>query len=495
LVQLAQKELTMSILRPADAAFNPQRNAVLVRSAHEMIRGGRIHAARALLNALARTGTPQQDMAEIEATLLLREGRPAEALPVLSRAIAAAPDRAALYLCRADARMQINDAAGAASDAADAVVLDRSSHAAKAMLGVALIELGEHDDAAACLHEAVAQQPRDPAYRQGLATALERGGDGTQAAAVIAAGIALTPGSLGLHIAAIMMAMRRRDFGAAVVLAQAARRIGVADACVFGLLGHALSSLGQHDDALLAYTEALKLAPEDRYVRHLVTAGGIGTCSDRAPAEYLETVFDGYADRFEAHLITLGYRVPGLIRSEMLKLLPDAGAGPVLDLGCGTGLVAVALSDVDLGPWVGVDLSGQMLAEARDKGLYHDLIKSDLQSMLGTDGRSWQFILAADVFCYFGALETVLAQAADRLTAGGALIFSVEEIVDAAVSGPALNLDWRLGRLGRFAHSLNYIDRAVAQTGLAVRCIRREILRHEGGSPVPGLLVVLERTA
>ena len=478
---------------PGLSEGNTAQTAMLVRRALEMVRAGRIHAARALLNALVRMGAPPPDLAEIEGSLLLREGRPAEALPILTSAIAAMPDRPGLYLCRADTRIQMNDAVGAASDAADAVVLDRTSHAAKAMLGVALIELGEHADAADCLREAVMQQPRSAAYRQGLAAAQERGGDAEAAGATIAAGLLELPDSLPLHIAGIMVAMRQRDFTAAAGLAEAARLSGVADACVFGLCGHALSSLGRSDEALAAYAEALKLAPEDRYVRHLVASGGLGEQVDRAPAEYLQTVFDGYADRFEEHLVGLGYRVPGLLRAEAGRLLkrwggndPNPAFSSILDLGCGTGLAAVALSDLPAGPWTGVDLSGRMLAAARDKGLYHHLIQDDLQAMLGNSTAHWQLILAADVFCYFGALDTVLPLAAARLAPGGVLMFTVEELEDAAQP-------WRLGRQGRFSHGYAYVAALTAQTGLSVCTLRRETLRYEGGAPVPGLLVVLEQ--
>jgi cytochrome c-type biogenesis protein CcmH/NrfG len=49
--------------------------------------------------------------------------------------------------------------------------------------------------------------------------------------------------------------------------------------------GHALSSLGDHDQAVSAYQEALKLAPEDPYVRHLVVAATAMPGSKRAPEE------------------------------------------------------------------------------------------------------------------------------------------------------------------------------------------------------------------
>ena len=48
--------------------------------------------------------------------------------------------------------------------------------------------------------------------------------------------------------------------------------------------------------------------------------------SKRAPEGYVRTVFDGYADRFEAHLVSLGYRIPGAIRT-LLQAHPKIVAG------------------------------------------------------------------------------------------------------------------------------------------------------------------------
>jgi predicted TPR repeat methyltransferase len=433
---------------------------ILTRRVREMVGAGRLLAARPLLAALRSMGVAAAETAEIEGRLLLREGRLAEALAVLDAALAGGAV-AALHVCRAEARMQADDTVGAAADAAEAVILDRADPQAKAVLGVALIELGRPDEALPCLRSAIAALPDRVAYRQALAAAEERCGDPEMAAATLAAAIARAPGQSALCTAAIMLAMRRRDFTTAAALAEAARQDGVADACVFGLRGHALSSLGRHTEA----------------------ASGVLPQALRAPAEYLETVFDGYASRFEQHLIGLGYRVPGLIRAALLAELDlSAGpVGPVLDLGCGTGLMAVVLSDLALRPLVGVDLSAGMLAEARAKGLYQALVQQDLEAFLDAPGPAWPVILAADVFCYFGALDGALARLAARLAPGGLCLFSVE-LADGD--------DWQLGRQGRYRHAEAHVLAALASAGLhPLRCVK-EVLRHDADAAVNGLLVV-----
>jgi predicted TPR repeat methyltransferase len=462
----------------------------LTRRVADLIDTGRIGAARPLLAAARRMAPSSPRLAELSALLALREGRLDLAQTELDRAIADAPEHAGLRKYRADLRRQLGDRVGATQDAAEAVILDRSDPAAKALLGLLLLDLGQSADAVRCLHEAVADAPANPSFREGLSSALVACGNEADAAATLAEGIAAAPGSVALRNAAILLAVRRYDFAAAVQWADDALAAGVADACLFGLKGHALSSLGQHAEAADAYTEALKLRPDDPYVRHLVAASGAVAGAERAPNEYLRAVFDGYADRFETHLISLGYRVPGLIRAALLHRLDisdGARIGPVLDLGCGTGLLALAISDLPLGPVVGVDLSPRMLAAAAEKQLYAELREADLMHVLATDATRWPLILAADVLCYIGALDDVLAAVHARLPPGGLFVFSVEELpADTAEA-------WGPGGKARYRHGLSYVRQAATAAGFTVHAIDREVLRYEIDAPVPGLLAVLGR--
>jgi predicted TPR repeat methyltransferase len=490
-----KKEPDMDLL---DATADPD---VLTQRADELLGAQRIGAARALLAAAQRLAPDGRPMASLAARIEMRAGNPSASIAALGQAIAVGP-RAELFMLRADARRQLGDIAGAATDAAEAVIHDRNDPAAKALLGVLMLELGRYDDAVACLREAVGNVPGDPSFREGLANAQLASGDPVAAAATYEAGIIAAPGSLSLRNAAILLAVRERDFARAVALADAACTVGIADACTFGLKGHALSSLGQHDEAAEAYGDALKLGPEDPYVQHMVAAASMRPGTPGAPEDYVRSVFDGYADRFEAHLIGLGYRMPGVMRNAIRAHLSiaavtngdatgDNGAtlGPVLDLGCGTGLVAVALADLPLGPFVGVDLSPRMLEHAAAKGLYAELHAGDVVTFLAGDTRQWRLMLAADVLVYIGALEGLLNAAYARLRPGALFIGSAEELIGPHVG----NGDWALGRQGRYAHAVGYIERVSRAAGFVVRAIDPEVQRYDAGAPVRGFLIVLER--
>jgi predicted TPR repeat methyltransferase len=489
-VEIAQKEHSMPEHQEAvDVSALTARVAGLIEA-------GRIGAARPLLTALQRIARPSPTLPLLAARLAMREGRLDLAQSELDAAITAAPDHAELRKCRAELRQQTGDKAGAAQDAAEAVVLDRHDPSAKALLGVLLLELGRASDAIACLGEAVVANPAHPAYREALAAAQQAAGDGDAAMTTLADGIAALPGSAALRNAAVLLAVGRRDFNGAVRLADQACSDGVVDACLFGLKGHALSSLGRHVEAADAYAEALKFGPDDAYVRHLVAASGKLPADGRAHTDYVRAVFDGYSEHFDAHLISLGYRVPGLIRAALLQhpaIQSGEHLGPVLDLGCGTGLIAIALSDLPIGPFIGVDVSPKMLAQAAARELYAELREADLVQMLTDEGGSWPLILAGDVLCYFGDLREIFERIHQRLDAKGWFAFSVEELLpdrDGTILG---NGEWALHRQGRYAHALDYVARVARDAGFTPRTLERQTLRYEAGAPVEGMLAILER--
>ncbi|MEM7524641.1 MAG: methyltransferase domain-containing protein [Pseudomonadota bacterium] len=82
------------------------------------------------------------------------------------------------------------------------------------------------------------------------------------------------------------------------------------------------------------------------------------------------------------------------------------GAGPILDIGCGTGLVGAALRT---GPVDGIDLSPEMLAIAAEKNVYRALAEADLTATLPLATGAYSGLISAGVF-------TIGAVGADALT-------------------------------------------------------------------------------
>ncbi|MDT8344584.1 MAG: methyltransferase domain-containing protein [Thermohalobaculum sp.] len=250
-----------------------------------------------------------------------------------------------------------------------------------------------------------------------------------------------------------------------------------------------LEKAGRHDEAAAAYREVLALDPADHggaAVR--LAAMARGEAPDGAPAAYVATLFDQQAGAFEDILVgRLGYGVPGLIAAR----LSGRRFARVLDLGCGTGLVAEALGEA-AGYIAGVDLSEGMLEIAEDKGLYDELYLGDVTEFLAAeddddeDGAPFDLIVAADVLPYLGSVEALFEGAARNLEPGGLIAVSTETLAEAAFAGRP----WRVGPKHRFAHAEGYLRAALAEAGLAVETLDPITVRFEEGVPVPGHLVI-----
>lgn len=76
---------------------------------------------------------------------------------------------------------------------------------------------------------------------------------------------------------------------------------------------------------------------------------------------------------------SMDYQLPAHVAHLFAQL---GGAGPVLDVGAGTGLLAQALRPLSEVAIDGLDISAEMLAQAAQKQVYRNLIEADLTSPL-----------------------------------------------------------------------------------------------------------------
>ena len=422
------------------------------------------------------------------AQALLMTGATQPAIAACVAGLAAGGDRAGLLVCRAQALGRLGRMDAALADAAEAVAEAPRDEEARTILGQTLLAQGQHDRALAVLGELWREAPDDAPRALRLADAMLAAHAHDAVAELTGWLQALDLTALHRQQADVLAAQNALARGnPADALARAGASLAMHEAtgeprwvaALHSIAGHALISLHRQAEAQPHILAAHRLMPGDHYLAHLAATCGAAT-PDRASDDYVRHLFDGYAEGFEQSLIGLGYRAPGLILHLLEELLPPGPLGDVLDLGCGTGLMGVVLHD-RLGAGLrGVDISGAMLAEASAKGVYTALERADIDGWLLRDTDRYQLIIAADVFCYFGALDATLAALRRRLLPGGLLLFTVEAAADG---------DWALLPSGRYRHGEAGLRRALAAAGLDLRVLRREVLRHEHGTPLEGFLV------
>ncbi len=260
-------------------------------------------------------------------------------------------------------------------------------------------------------------------------------------------------------------------------------------------LAEAREAAGDSAGARQAYARAAELDPgtELGATLHLARLGA-APVPDAPPEGYVRALFDAYADRFETALVDgLGYATPGRLAALVAASRP-APFGRVLDAGCGTGLMAAALTEI--GGWsdlVGVDLSPEMVARAEARGVYDALIVGEVVAALAERPAAQDLVVAADVLVYLGDLAPFLAAAAAALVPGGLVAVSVEKAGAGEAAGGA---GWVLRDSLRFAHSAAHLADAAARAGLVpVGDMTETVLRQDRGQPITGLLALFARPA
>ena len=249
-------------------------------------------------------------------------------------------------------------------------------------------------------------------------------------------------------------------------------------------------ALGRTTEAESYLDKAIKNFPDNPVLKHFQAFFDKKSAMERASDEYVQNVFDGYAEHFDVHLQQgLRYDIPALMEKtlrKMLRLSPQAHASlSYLDLGCGTGLGAKALEHLTRRR-IGVDLSPKMIEKARGRKLYDELIVSDIAPYLEQANETFDLLTALDVFVYIGNLDPIFAAARKAMKPGSRFAFSVEGD-DFAENG------FTLRSSGRFAHSGKYLHGLAAKYGYAVELIEPAVIRYESQKPLDGYIAVFLR--
>jgi predicted TPR repeat methyltransferase len=276
------------------------------------------------------------------------------------------------------------------------------------------------------------------------------------------------------------------DLAAAADLLLQATELAPRFASAWFTLGQIRERLGDRDAAIAAFRKAQDADPGDRHGAglHLMRLGAEKLSA--MPQAYVRALFDQYAPKFETALVDdLGYRGPALLFKAVRAVRKPAFFKRAIDLGCGTGLAATAFAK-SVDHFIGIDLSPRMIERARATGLYAELEVADmLEGLRGKPDASANLILAADAMVYVSDLAPVLREARRVLVGGGLLAFTVETHGGEGVI---------LGEGLRYAHAAAYVRTSLSEAGLAFSRLEDLSARNEDNVPVPGLVVVAEKT-
>jgi predicted TPR repeat methyltransferase len=249
-----------------------------------------------------------------------------------------------------------------------------------------------------------------------------------------------------------------------------------------------LHRLGNYTEAAEVFREWLAHDPGNPMALHMLAATTGATTPSRASDGYVRGLFDDFATTFDENLASLQYRAPNLIAERLGREVSGDASRDILDAGCGTGLCGPLVRSLAR-TLVGVDLSAGMIAKARARGGYDELVTEELCAFMSSRPGAFDVVISADTLVYFGALEEPLRCARGCLRNDGLLLFTVEHQDPGRDSG-ARDSSYRLETHGRYSHSESYVRAALAAAGFGGISVTTGALRRERGSDVSGLIVL-----
>lgn len=234
--------------------------------------------------------------------------------------------------------------------------------------------------------------------------------------------------------------------------------------------------------ALQHFREALRIQPDNKSIPYTIRALEQNQPLSSAPPDYVQSLFDAYADHYEPHLLeALDYRVPHLFKKIVTPFISTSPLLDILDVGCGTGLCGALLKSYAKS-LTGVDLSPNMLAVAAAKNLFDELVTQELTAFLQEKNQQYDLILAGDVLVYLGDIANLFRLVKKALRPEGIFIFNAE-ICDESL--------FKMNQSGRFAHNKEYLDTQLLQNHFTTKSYQCIVTRQQNNQPVYGHLYLV----
>ena len=135
-------------------------------------------------------------------------------------------------------------------------------------------------------------------------------------------------------------------------------------------------------------------------------------------------LYDSWAEDYERRVSSWGYITPAVVAWFLGRYVTPED-GTVLDAGAGTGLMGLVLAPLGYRDLIGIDVSGDMLEYAREKGVYRELRQMELGGRLDLPSDAFAAVVAAGVFAAGHAPPESFEDLIRVTKRGGYVIFSV----------------------------------------------------------------------
>jgi SAM-dependent methyltransferase len=210
--------------------------------------------------------------------------------------------------------------------------------------------------------------------------------------------------------------------------------------------------------------------------------------------------YDGHADWYDGWAQSAGAEVMAVARAALGELLP-AAPGPVVDIGCGTGVHAELMRDRGFRV-VGLDYSADQLRLARDR---LPVARADARALPLRSG-SVRLVFSMFTHTDLDGFDLLVAEAARVLEPGGALVYVgvhpcfVSPFAERMSDGVRLHPGYKtVGWQARTAHTGTAVRHRVGVHHLSLEALVDALLHPEmrldrlierGGGAVPEVIAV-----
>jgi predicted TPR repeat methyltransferase len=137
----------------------------------------------------------------------------------------------------------------------------------------------------------------------------------------------------------------------------------------------------------------------------------------------LSKLYDEWAEHYDSDMLEVGYIYPSIMAGLAARYVTNP-SDIILDAGAGTGLIGHVLSILGYSNLIAMDMSEGMLARARARGVYAQLVNAVLGQPLPFEDASVSAVVSAGVFTMGHAPASSFDELTRVLKPGGHLIFT-----------------------------------------------------------------------